>query len=253
MPRSRSAPAPPSDAEPAGSDGHQADGALVRLDRVHKVYLTGSVPVRALAGVDLEVRSGEFVAIQGPSGCGKSTLLNLVGGVDTPTQGRVLVGGKNLLQLSDDQLTDFRRDHVGFVFQVHNLIPSLTAEENIGLPLEFAGRSPDRVARRVEEILRLVGLEDRADHTPSLLSGGEQQRVAIGRALANNPDLILLDEPTGDLDRGTTEEILDHLVELNRRGKTLIMVTHDPVVAAPARRRVEMRDGKVLQDVAIKG
>ena len=220
---------------------------MVRLEGVHKVYMTGRVPVRALVDVTLDIPRGEFVAVMGPSGCGKSTLLNLIGAIDLPTQGRVRVAGVDLLGLTDDALSDFRRDRVGFVYQFYNLIPSLTAAENIELPLAFKGINGAARAARVAELLRLVGLEDRADHTPSLLSGGEQQRVAIARALANEPDLVLLDEPTGDLDRTTGAAILSLLSELNReRGVTLVLVSHDPTVAAAARRRVLMEDGRVV-------
>jgi len=220
---------------------------MVRLEGVHKVYMTGRVPVRALVDVTLDIPRGEFVAIMGPSGCGKSTLLNLIGAIDLPTQGRVRVAGVDLLGLTDDALSDFRRDRVGFVYQFYNLIPSLTAAENIELPLAFKGVNGQVRDARVKELLRLVGLEDRADHTPSLLSGGEQQRVAIARALANEPDLVLLDEPTGDLDRTTGASILGLLGELNReRAVTLVLVSHDPTVASAARRRVLMEDGRVV-------
>jgi putative ABC transport system ATP-binding protein len=220
---------------------------MVRLEGVHKVYMTGRVPVRALVDVTLDIPRGEFVAVMGPSGCGKSTLLNIVGAIDLPTQGRVRVAGVDLLGLTDDALSDFRRDRVGFVYQFYNLIPSLTAAENIELPLAFKGINGQARDARVAELLRLVGLEDRADHTPSLLSGGEQQRVAIARALANEPDLVLLDEPTGDLDRTTGAAILGLLGELNReRGVTLVLVSHDPTVASAARRRVLMEDGRVV-------
>jgi len=229
-----------------------ADEPMVRLEGVHKVYMTGRVPVRALVDVTLDIPRGEFVAVMGPSGCGKSTLLNIIGAIDLPTQGRVRVAGVDLLGLTDDALSDFRRDRVGFVYQFYNLIPSLTAAENIELPLAFKGINGAARAARVAELLRLVGLEDRADHTPSLLSGGEQQRVAIARALANEPDLVLLDEPTGDLDRTTGAAILSLLSELNReRGVTLVLVSHDPTVAASARRRVLMVDGRVVSsDIA---
>ncbi len=222
---------------------------MVELQNTHKVYMTGLVPVRALAGVNLVVDRGEFVAVMGPSGCGKSTLLNIVGAIDRPTEGRVRVSGVNLLDLSDDDLSDFRRDRIGFVHQFYNLIPSLTAAENVELPLAFAGVPAAERAARVEELLRLVGLEDRASHTPSLLSGGEQQRVAIARALANRPGLVLLDEPTGDLDVASGDAILDLLRALNRdEGVTFIMVTHNPLVASKAARTILMEDGRVVDE-----
>jgi putative ABC transport system ATP-binding protein len=221
---------------------------MVELLNTHKVYMTGLVPVRALAGVNLQVESGEFVAVMGPSGCGKSTLLNIVGAIDSPTEGSVRVAGINLLDLTDDDLSDFRRDRIGFVHQFYNLIPSLTAAENVELPLAFAGVNGSQRTRRVEELLALVGLEDRSAHTPSLLSGGEQQRVAIARALANSPGLVLLDEPTGDLDVTSGDAILDLLRRLNREeGVTFIMVTHNPLVAVKAYRTILMEDGRVVE------
>lgn len=220
---------------------------IIRLANVHKVYLTGTSPVRALAGVTLDIPKGAFVAVMGPSGCGKSTLLNVIGAVDTPSEGSVTVKGVQVLKLSDDELSDFRRDTIGFVYQFYNLIPSLSAAENIELPLSFAGVNGGARALRVAELLKMVHLEDRADHTPSLLSGGEQQRVAIARCLANNPDIILLDEPTGDLDRANGRAIMELLASLNKSaGKTLVMVSHDPAVAAYAERVLEMEDGKIV-------
>ncbi len=230
----------------ATADGPRGPG-MVELENVHKIYMTGSVPVRALAGVELTIGKGEFVSVMGPSGCGKSTLLNIIGAIDAPTQGRIRVAGIDLLGLSDDDLSDFRRDRVGFVYQFYNLIPSLTAYENIELPLAFKGRSAEERRARVTELLDLVGLEDRADHTPSRLSGGEQQRVAIARALANSPDLMLLDEPTGDLDSATGEAILGLLKDLNRtQGVTLVLVSHDLRVAQTADRTVLMEDGRII-------
>jgi putative ABC transport system ATP-binding protein len=220
---------------------------MVRLENVHKVYLTGQSPVRALAGITLDIPRGQFLAIMGPSGCGKSTLLNVIGGVDTPSEGSVTVKGVQVLRLNDDQLSDFRRDTIGFVYQFYNLIPSLTAAENVELPMAFAGVMGASRANRVKDLLHQVHLDDRADHTPSLLSGGEQQRVAIARCLANNPDLILLDEPTGDLDRTTGKDIMELLSRLNQeQGKTLVMVTHDPTVAAYADFVLELEDGKIV-------
>ena len=229
------------------TDAGPGPAAMVELENAHKVYMTGMVPVRALAGVDLRIDRGEFVSVMGPSGCGKSTLLNVIGAIDTPSQGRVRVSGVDLLGMSDDDLSDFRRDRVGFVHQFYNLIPSLSAAENVELPLSFKGvPAPDR-AKRVLELLTLVGLEDRASHTPSLLSGGEQQRVAIARALANRPDLILLDEPTGDLDISSGDAIMALLGDLNRKeGVTLVMVTHNPRVAGMAARTLVMMDGRIV-------
>ena len=226
-----------------------ASPPMVQLENAHKVYMTGLVPVRALAGVNLKVAKGEFLSIMGPSGCGKSTLLNIIGAIDRPSEGRVRVAGVDLLGLSDDDLSDFRRDRIGFVHQFYNLIGSLTAAENVELPLSFKGIPPSERASRVDELLTLVGLEDRASHTPSLLSGGEQQRVAIARALANRPDLVLLDEPTGDLDMTSGEAILDLLADLNREEEvTLILVTHNPLVAKKASRTITMVDGRIVDE-----
>jgi len=228
-----------------------ASDPIIQLTNVHKVYLTGSSPVRALAGITLDIPRGSFITIMGPSGCGKSTLLNVIGAVDAPTEGTILVKGIPILQLSDDQLSDFRRDSIGFVYQFYNLIPSLTAAENVELPLAFRGVSSSARQARVKELLHLVRLQDRADNTPSLLSGGEQQRVAIARCLANDPDIILLDEPTGDLDRASGRAIMELLAGLNKtKAKTLVMVTHDPSIAAYGHRVLEMEDGKIVGEHA---
>ncbi|MEM2869535.1 MAG: ABC transporter ATP-binding protein [Thermoplasmata archaeon] len=224
-----------------------AEDVAVRLEEVHKVYYTSRLPVVAVNGVSLEIRRGEFAVLMGPSGCGKSTLLHLMGGVDRPTSGRVFVDGRNLARMSDNELSDFRRDRVGFVFQSYNLIPSLTAQENIEMPMVIKGLPKREREERVERILRLLDMKDRADHTPSMLSGGEEQRVAIGRALANDPTIILLDEPTGNLDRAGGRGILEFLSKLNKKeGKTLCMVTHDPELASFGTRVLRMLDGKIV-------
>ncbi len=221
----------------------------VRLEEVHKVYYTSKLPVIAVNGVTLGIRPGEFLVLMGPSGCGKSTLLHLMGGVDKPTSGRVFIGGRNLVQLSDNELSDFRRDSIGFVFQSYNLIPTLTAFENIEIPLMIKGLRKKERDQRITDILRLVDLRDRADHTPSMLSGGEEQRVAIGRALANDPTVILLDEPTGNLDQASGRAIMELVSNLNKTGsKTLCMVTHDRGLAGYGTRLVEMVDGKIKGD-----
>jgi putative ABC transport system ATP-binding protein len=218
----------------------------VRLEEVHKVYYTSKLPVIAVNGVTLGIRPGEFLVLMGPSGCGKSTLLHLMGGVDKPTSGRVLIGGRNLVQLSDNELSDFRRDSIGFVFQSYNLIPSLTAFENIEIPMMIKGLKKKDRDLRIQEILRQIDLRDRADHTPSMLSGGEEQRVAIGRALANDPTVVLLDEPTGNLDQASGRAIMELVADLNRKKvKTLCMVTHDRALAGYGTRIVEMVDGKL--------
>ena len=221
----------------------------VRLEEVHKVYYTSKLPVIAVNGVTMGIRPGEFLVLMGPSGCGKSTLLHLMGGVDKPTSGRVYIGGRNLVSLSDNELSDFRRDSIGFVFQSYNLIPSLTAFENIEIPLMIKGQKKKERDQRISEILRLVDLRDRADHTPSMLSGGEEQRVAIGRALANDPTVVLLDEPTGNLDQSSGRAIMELVSDLNKKkGKTLCMVTHDRALAGYGTRLVEMVDGKIKED-----
>ncbi len=222
------------------------EAEAVRLEDVHKVYYTSKLPVIAVNGVSLGVRKGEFLVLMGPSGCGKSTLLHLMGGVDRPTSGRVFIDGRNLVQLSDNELSDFRRDYIGFVFQSYNLIPSLTAFENMEIPMVIKGMKKKEREQRIRNILQLVDLKDRSDHTPSMLSGGEEQRVAIGRALANDPTVVLLDEPTGNLDQASGRAILEFISRLNRNEKkTLCMVTHDRALAAYGSRLVEMVDGKI--------
>jgi len=221
----------------------------VRLEDVHKVYYTSKMPVIAVNGVSLTVDNGEFAVLMGPSGCGKSTLMHLIGGVDRPTKGRVLIDGRNLGQLSDNELSDFRRDCIGFVFQSYNLLPSLTAFENIEIPMIIKGMKKKERDQAVDRILKLVDLKDRADHTPSMLSGGEEQRVAIGRALANDPTVVLLDEPTGNLDQASGKATLEFLAGLNRKQKkTMVMVTHDPALAAFGTRLLKMVDGKIVKD-----
>jgi putative ABC transport system ATP-binding protein len=224
--------------------------AVVALN-LHKSFLLGSTAVGALRGLDLAVPRGQFLAIMGPSGCGKSTLLNIIGAIDTPSRGQIEVDGTDLSRLSDDQLADLRRDRLGYVFQFYNLIPTLTARENVEVPLQFAGRSKAERRDRAVQLLKRVGLADRADHRPSELSGGEQQRVAIARALANAPTLVLLDEPTGDLDSTTGREIMALLQALSAEEKvTLIVATHDPMVAGMAQRVVRLRDGRIESDSA---
>jgi putative ABC transport system ATP-binding protein len=224
----------------------------VRAENLHKSFVLGASAVGALRGVDFSVTRGEFVAVMGPSGCGKTTLLNLVGGIDVPSRGAVWVDGVEISRLSDDELTDLRRDRLGYVFQFYNLIPTLTARENVETPMQFRGKSRAERRERASALLSRVGLGDRADHKPSELSGGEQQRVAIARALANDPAIVLLDEPTGDLDSATGKEILGLLQKLNREEKvTLMVATHDAAVAAISSRVVKLRDGKIESDAAV--
>jgi putative ABC transport system ATP-binding protein len=226
----------------------------VRLDAVVKTYRQGGAEVRALAGVDLIVRAGEFVSVMGPSGSGKSTMLNVIGGLDVPDAGGVHVGGEALVGLDDDALTTLRLHKVGFVFQTFNLLPTLTAEENVALPLLLQGRSRRAVAPRVEGLLARVGLFDRRRHRPHQLSGGEMQRVAIARALAIEPAVVLADEPTGSLDSQAGDRILALLREtVQELGQTVIMVTHDQRAAASGTRVVVMQDGAIVSDTGGSG
>ena len=219
----------------------------IRTKDLIKVYRTGKSEVIALRGLDMQVADGELVAVQGPSGCGKTTLLNLLGGIDRPTAGRIEVDGSNLVDLGDGDLVKYRLARVGFIFQFFNLVPTLTAEENIELPLRLAGKGPSIRAKRRKELLELVGMTQRASHRPDELSGGEQQRVAIGVALANDPPLLLADEPTGELDTKTGQEVLDLFRRLNQEfKKTIVVVTHDARVSHIAHRVLEIQDGKIM-------
>ena len=216
----------------------------VRGTGLTKQFLMGNSVVAALRGVDISVQQGEMVAILGPSGSGKSTLLGLLGGLDTPTAGRVEVGGVDITHMKENQLADIRNSKIGFVFQFFNLIPTLTSLENVELPMQFSRDGRQSSRRRAEELLAMVGLSDRLKHRPGQLSGGEQQRVAIARAMANSPALILADEPTGNLDTAIGEAVLQSLLDARREtGTTLIIITHDSVVAGLADRVLQMRDG----------
>jgi len=218
-----------------------------------KTYGTGEGLVRAVDDVDLEVVRGEVVAIMGPSGCGKSTLLHLLGGLDRPDAGELWLGGRRIDQLTERGLAQLRRDDVGFVFQAFHLMDELTAEENVELPALLAGMSPRAARRRARQLLDQVGLADRSDHLPSALSGGQRQRVAIARALANGPQLVLADEPTGNLDSAATLEVLRLLEGLHDAGLTLVVVTHDDRIAATADRMISMRDGAFVDEVRLVG
>lgn len=221
---------------------------IVEAVELKKTYLLGKVPVNALNGVNLKVNSGDFLAILGPSGSGKSTLLNLIGALDKPTQGRLMIEGIDISTLNDNQLTDLRR-RVGFVFQFFNLIPRFTARENVELSMSIADVLKSERTKRAETLLETVGLKDRMDHKPAELSGGEQQRVAIARALANNPKFLLMDEPTGNIDSKTAMEIIGLIKELNEeKGVTVIMVTHDQRLASQSKKTVMMLDGSIVQE-----
>ncbi|MGD2156469.1 MAG: ABC transporter ATP-binding protein [Anaerolineales bacterium] len=215
-----------------------------------KKYQMGEVSVTALDSVDFQVRRGEFVAVMGPSGSGKSTLLHLMGGLDTPTMGEIVLGGQPLSHLKDDQITRFRRRKIGFIFQFYNLIPTLSAMENVALPLLIDGQNLRRHDKRISELLSLVGLSDRASHKPDQLSGGQQQRVAIARAFVNQPEIVLADEPTGNLDSRSGTAILELLRKTCRNLEaTIIMVTHDPRAASYADRIIFLQDGKIVHQL----
>lgn len=229
---------------------------MLELTNLKKFYQMGTTTVRALDGVNLTVKKNEFTAIMGASGSGKSTLMNILGCLDTPSEGSYTLNGKEVGRMDDDQLATVRNLHLGFVFQSFNLLPRLTALKNAALPLIYA-RDPGAHAhhatpldrdRKAAEMLELVGLGHRADHKPSELSGGERQRVAIARALINEPDIILADEPTGNLDSSTAEEIMALLKKLHLQGQTIIMVTHEPDIAAYAKRIIRLKDGKIIDD-----
>ncbi len=221
---------------------------VIRMENVTKDYPMGEVVVHALRGIDLEVAPGEFIVLLGPSGSGKTTTLNLMGGLDRPTSGRVIVQGEDIARYRDKELTRYRREKVGFVFQFFNLIPSLTARENVEFALALLDGKSGELEKRAQELLEMVGLGDRADHFPSQLSGGEQQRVAIARALANHPPLMLCDEPTGNLDVETGRSVLQVMRDLNRReGTTIVLVTHNTAIAPMADRVVRLHSGTIKE------
>jgi putative ABC transport system ATP-binding protein len=227
---------------------------LIVVENIHKTYLLGTTAIAALRGINLKIDKGEFTLIMGPSGSGKTTLLNLIGGLDTPTRGKIFLEGRNIATLKDSELADIRRDKIGFVFQFYNLLPQMTALENVMVPLHFSGKLSKRgKEKRAMDLLSLVGLEERAHHTPSELSGGEQQRVAVARAFANDPAICVLDEPTGDLDSKTGIQILNLLRDLNKRGATFIAVSHDAAVSDFATRTLHMRDGKLIREGKVAG
>lgn len=234
-------------AEPLGNPQRSRSPALISVRHLSKTYRRGDQLIQVLNDINLEIRSAEFVALMGPSGSGKSTLLNLIAGIDHPTSGRIRIGGTNIAKLSEAELADWRAVNVGFIFQFYNLIPVLTAFENVELPLLLSRLSGRERRERVGTALSMVKLSDRLDHRPNELSGGQQQRVAIARALVTDPTLIVADEPTGDLDRSTGEEVLGLLDQLHTElGKTIVMVTHDAKAAAHAGRLIHLEKGVLV-------
>ncbi len=227
-------------------NGSAHNGAIIDMQKIRKVYDTGKIKVEALKGIDLHIDRGEFVAVVGPSGSGKSTLMNLIGCLDTPTDGTYRLAGEDVQGLSRDQLADVRNRRVGFVFQNFNLLPHISAFENVELPMIFGSVPAKERKARTAELLGRVGLGDRMDHKPTELSGGQMQRVAIARALAMNPDILLADEPTGNLDTSSGGDIMGVFTELWEQGRTLVIITHDPALAKRAGRVVTVQDGTVL-------
>jgi len=223
----------------------EANTYVARFEDVQKIYQMGRQEVKALAGVSVSFKEGSFWAIMGPSGSGKSTLMNILGCLDRLSRGRYILEGRDVSTIDDNSLSELRLRHLGFIFQSFNLIPQLTVQRNIELPLYYLGWDALRSAERARELAQKVGLEDRLSHHPMELSGGQMQRVAIARALANDPKIILADEPTGNLDTATGEQILELLVELNNQGKTIIMVTHETNIAGHAKSRLHLKDGLI--------
>ncbi|MGC4062072.1 MAG: ABC transporter ATP-binding protein [Aquabacterium sp.] len=227
---------------------------VIRIDHLSKTYTRGGQPIPVLMDINLEVGRAEFVSLMGPSGSGKSTLLNLIAGIDQPTAGTIAINGVDIATLDESALADWRAANVGFIFQFYNLMPVLTAYENVELPLLLTSLSRRQRKQHVEACLAMVGLADRMDHYPNELSGGQQQRVAIARALVTDPTLIVADEPTGDLDRATGEEVLKLMDELHRDlGKTIVMVTHDPKAASRASRMIHLEKGVLVDDPGASG
>ena len=221
---------------------------LIQITNIKRDFVLGNEVVYVLKGIDLEINKGEYVALMGPSGSGKSTLMNLLGCLDTPTSGSYILNGKDVSKMHDDELAEIRNKEIGFVFQTFNLLPRTTALDNVALPMVYAGHSKSERKIRAEEVLNQVGLADRMDHQPNQLSGGQRQRVAVARALVNNPSIILADEPTGNLDSKTSEEIMKLFGDIHKLGNTVIIVTHEEEVAAYAHRIIRLRDGLIESD-----
>ncbi|MFA5382320.1 MAG: ABC transporter ATP-binding protein [Candidatus Micrarchaeia archaeon] len=222
---------------------------LLKIENVKKRFLLGEIPVDALRGVSLEIKEGELISIVGPSGSGKSTLLNIIGLLTEPTEGQIILEGKDISKLNEDERAYLRGKKLGFVFQTFNLIPTFSSVENVAVPMMFYGYSKEERTKTAEELLRKVGLSHRLNSRPSQLSGGERQRVAIARALANEPDIILADEPTGNLDSESGKSILDLFLKLNKEGKTIILVTHDPRIPKLTKRTIHIKDGLIDKEV----
>jgi len=226
---------------------------IIKLENVWKVYYLGKVEVWALRGISLEIKKGTFLSIIGPSGSGKSTLLNIIGCLDFPTKGKVFLDGRDIQKLSSDELSRIRGKKIGFIFQQFNLLPNLTAIENVALPMIFQGVKEKERLKRARELLELVGLKERISHRPQELSGGEQQRVAIARALANDPEIVIADEPTGNLDSKSGEKIMEILKKLHKEQKrTILVVTHDPQIASYSEEILKIKDGKIMGGVSEK-
>ncbi len=233
----------------SGKNNHPVEnGEVIRLEGLSKVYGVGKVEIEALKGVDLKVRQGEMVAITGPSGSGKSTLMNLIGCLDTATSGSYRLRGETVSGLGREELAEIRNRRVGFIFQSFNLLPQITAYENVEMPLLFGGIPRRKRREKIMELMARVGLSERVNHKPTELSGGQMQRVAIARALAMDPDIILADEPTGNLDTSSGGDIMNLFQDLWNQGRTILVITHDPALARRAPRQVEIRDGRVTQD-----
>ena len=221
---------------------------IIKIRNIIRDFQLGQETVHVLKGIDLDIEKGEYVAIMGPSGSGKSTLMNLIGCLDTPTSGSYILNGKDVSQMSDDELAEIRNKEIGFVFQTFNLLPRTTALDNVALPMVYAGYSKKDRTERAVQVLHDVGLSDRMDHRPNQLSGGQRQRVAVGRALVNKPSIILADEPTGNLDSKTGAEIMNLIEDIHKAGNTIIVVTHEEEIAAHAQRIIRLRDGMVESD-----